>query len=215
MGNARNRLLVFVVAVGATALPACASLMTVRAPSDGHVTFTYEGTRAALVLPEAARGRQVSSPGPDTLVYVNELGDDHALVVMFSIWPLPDEQVRSRSGDDLLAWWGEEFERETKTGIARRGDVLRHFSYVGGTRAPAPGESVQCAEFRGESEDRPTEGHRGEPFVWHAREYHCIGTGTNNLVRVHIGERFPADRARLRPSFEEDVDFLFESLLIQ
>jgi hypothetical protein len=212
MSGASKGLRVFTAAVAMGAFAACLTLMTDPAPSDGGVTLDYGSTRASIVLPVDARGRQIPSDYANQIWFANELGPDHTLGAAVSIHTLPTEQLETKSDEELLAWRTEQFERELPESPGRVGATLRTLERVGGTREPAPAQGAQCVEYLHVSEDRLVPGHKGEPFITHARDYLCIHPGTRKFVIVHISERFPMDRAQLRPTFEEDVEFLFGSL---
>jgi hypothetical protein len=162
----------------------------------------------------AARGRQLTSP-ENEFNFWSEVGEDHTLAAKLSIHPSPGEQVASKSNKELLDWWLEQFERFVRSAPGREGAVLRSFDRVEATREPPPAQGAECAEIAWAREDRRVPGHKGEPFIGHDRDYGCVHPVTHGFVRVGLSERFPADRAQLRPGFEEDASFLFDSLRLE
>jgi hypothetical protein len=203
---------VVALAVAMAVSASCLTPTIEPAPPDGRVTLAYSGTQASVVLPVDARGQKRPSQYSNQLLFTNELGDDHTLVAIISIHTPPVEQLEAESDQVLLAWWAEQYEQSLPKSPGRVGATLRVLERLGGTREPAPAQGAQCVEFLFVNEDRLVPGHRGEPFIGHARDYMCVHPGTRKIVAVHLSERFAADRGQLRPAFEDDVTSLFESL---
>lgn len=190
-------------------LVSCLALVTDPAPSDGRATLTSGNVQVSIMLPESARGRRMPPPSPKSMVFRNELGDDHTVSALVLI----GEKARADKTDqEMLELVVEQFERELSKAPGRQGAVLRSIERAGGTRPRAPTEGVHCVEYVWVSEDRLVPGHKGEPFIMHAHDYFCIHPGTRVWVETHFSERYSAERSQLRPTFDEDVAFFFDSL---
>jgi hypothetical protein len=159
----------------------------------------------------AARAHQLKSP-ENEFNFWSEVGEDHRLAAKLSIHPSLCEQVASKSNKERLDRWLEQFERFVRSAPGRQGAVLRSFDCVETTREPPPAQGAECAEIAWAWGDRRVPGHKGEPFIGHDRDDGCVHPVTHAFVRAGLSEGFPADRAQLRPGFEEGASFLFDSL---
>ncbi len=186
----------------------CLTLTTDPAPEDGRATLIHDGAWVGMVLPVSARGRQMPSPTPSWLIFAAEVEDDHTV----SASVLIGERVPpGKTDDEMLEWWTGEFEKLLPKGPGREGAVLRSMERIDGAHASAP-KGTRCVEYVWVSEDRLVPGHRGEPFIMHVHEYVCIHPTARVVVRSQFSERFSTERHELRPTFDEDAAFFFDSI---
>ena len=189
----------------------CVSI--IPAPSDGVVSLTYRDVQATIVLPVIARGLKNPSTRPDMIYFVNGISDDHTVVAGLIIIGIPDSQS-GKSSKDIFKKFSEEYEQSARRNPGRKGAVLRSLERTGKSRQKQLEEGIFCVEYLIVYEDRLVPGHKGEPYIGHNRDYICVYTEKNVIVRVIYSERFPVERNGLDPTFEDNLDFLFESLRV-
>jgi hypothetical protein len=191
---------------------------TVPVPADGRVTAESYAGRITATVPAPVRQRAMRTT-PGIYYFMAELGPDHTLLagVVSELFPSGDASAlaqRFAGLDDAarLELVAAQIALEERRSPGRQGAVLRSREQLGQARPPQVAQGAVCEEHALVAEDRQVPGHVGEPFVYRQRTYNCIHPRTHLPVQLHYSERYREASVVLRPAFESEAAFFFDSL---